>query len=413
MKTLSCCVVVALAGAAVAVLACGDSTGNGPQAASVTGIAGDSQVSATGHPLDFPLSMTLLGSNGQPVQGVAVSWAATPANGAAFNPQPSVSDVNGISSTVVTMGTVQDTIVITATVPGVQQAVVFHELAVDPCSFGRIYAIGATVNEQLTTTDCNAGGYYNDFYLLSPAAQTGMTLNMTGNFDTWIDMYLDNGLQLLPVGFHDDIAAPSNLNSRLQMIVAPGDYVIAPNTANPADVGTYTLTSVSHASSASGCEQVFVTYGVVLNDNIAATDCADTTAVGSYGDSLKIIVINGQVMKIAQRSAVVDPYLRLFHVVFRQGQSDSLELVAENNDSSATTTNAYVSHLVPGNPGTQARLYIIFAGTNVTGAQTGAYTLDISANTTLSGMARSTPRSGWGVSLGKRVIPQLGLRRGL
>jgi hypothetical protein len=57
-------------------------------------------------------------------------------------------------------------------------------------------------------------------------------------------------------------------------------------------------------------------------------------------------------------------------------------------------------------------LYIIFAGTNHP-AETGAYTLDISANTTLSGIARSTPRSAWAFSLGKRLIPQLGLHRGL
>ncbi|MGH8621976.1 MAG: hypothetical protein ACRET3_07555, partial [Burkholderiales bacterium] len=233
MKTLSCCVAVALTAVAVGAVACGgDSSGPAePTAASVTGIAGDSQIAPTGHPLDVPLSMTLLGSNGQPVAGVVVSWAATPANGAAFNPQTSASDVNGISTTVVTMGPVEDTIVINATVPGLQQPVVFHVLAVNPCSFGRAYAVGVTVNESITATDCNAGGYYNDFYLMSPAAQTGMTINMTGNFDTWIDMYWDNGSQLLPVGFHDDIAAPANLNSRLQIIVAPGDYVIAPNTA--------------------------------------------------------------------------------------------------------------------------------------------------------------------------------------
>lgn len=414
MKALSCCVAFALAGVAVAVVACSDSNSppSGPQAASVTGIAGDSQVGATSHPLDFPLALTTLGSNGQPVQGVAVSWSATPSNGAAFNPQTSPSDVNGIASTVVTLGAVEDTIVITATIPGVQQPVVFHELSVNPCSFGRPFTIGSTFNQALTTTDCNAGGYYNDFFLLSPAAQTGMTINMTGNFDTWIDMYVDNGQQLLPVGFHDDISS-SNLNSRLSIVAAPADYVIAPNTANPAVTGNYTLTSTTHAESASGCEQLFVTYGVVLNDNVAATDCPDSTAVGTYGDSLKIVVINGQVVKIAERSGAVDPYLRLFHVVFRAGQSDSLELVAFNDDSSGTTTNAYISHLVPGTPGAQARLYIIFAGTGATGAQTGAYTLDISANTTLSGLARSTPQSAWAFSLGKRVIPQLGLHRGL
>lgn len=413
MKTLSCCVALAFAGAAVAVVACSDSSApSGPQAASVTGIAGDSQVGATAHALDFPLSITTLGSNGQPVAGVAVSWSATPSNGAAFNPQTSPSDVNGIASTVVTLGGVEDTIVITATIPGVQQPVVFHVLAVDPCSFGRPYAIGATVNERLTTTDCNAGGYYNDFYLLSPTVQTGMTINMTGNFDTWIDMYLDNGSQLLPVGFHDDIAAPANLNSRLSIVAAPGDYVIAPNSANPAATGNYTLTSSAHAESASGCELLFVTYGVVLDDNIQASDCPDTTGVGSYGDSLKIVVINGQTIRIAERSAAVDPYLRLFHVVFRSGLPDSLELVAQNNDSSVGVTKAFISHLVPGAPGTQARLYIIFAGTNGT-TQTGAYTLDVSANTTLSGIARSTRRSAWTFALGKRAIPQLGLHRGL
>src|SRR5580765_1952879 len=169
MKALSCCVAFALAGVAVAVVACSDSGGpSGPQAASVTGIAGDSQVGATSHPLDFPLSITVLGSNGQPVTGVAVSWSATPSNGAAFNPQTSPSDANGIASTVVTLGGVEDTIVITATVPGVQQPVVFHALAVNPCAFGRPFTIGNTVTERLTTTDCNAGGYYNDFYLLSP-----------------------------------------------------------------------------------------------------------------------------------------------------------------------------------------------------------------------------------------------------
>ena len=413
MKALSCCVAFALAGVAVAVVACGDSSSppSGPQAASVTGIAGDSQVGATSHPLDVPLSVTTLGSNGQPVEGVAVSWSASPSNGAAFNPQTSPSDVSGIASTVVTLGAVEDTIVITATIPGLQQPVVFHALSVNPCSFGRPYTVGNTVSERLTTTDCNAGGYYNDFYLLSPTVQTGMTLNMTGNFDTWIDMYLDNGTRLLPVGFHDDISS-SNLNSRLSIVAAPGDYVIAPNTANPAVTGNYTLTSSTHAESASGCELLFVTYGVVLNDNVTATDCPDTTGTGSYGDSLKIVVINGDVIKISERSAAVDPYLKLFHVVFRQNQSDSLDLVAWNDDSVATSTTAFVSHLVPGQPGTQARLYIIFAGTNGT-TQTGAYTLDISANTTLSGVARSTPRSPWAFSLGKRVIPQLGLHRGL
>lgn len=413
MKTLPCCVAFTLAGIAVGAVACGGDSGgpSGPQAASVTGIAGDSQIGPTQQKLDFPLSMTLLGSNGQPVQGVTVTWAATPANGATANPSSSVSDVNGVTTTEVTLGNVQDTIAISATVPGIQQPIVFHVLAVNPCSFARVYTIGATVNGSISNTDCNSNGYYNDFYLLDFAAQTGMTINMTGNFDTWIDMYVDNGTQFIPIGFHDDIAAPGNLNSRLQIITAPGNYLLAPNTANTGVTGTYSLTSATHSPAAAGCEQLFVTHGVVLNDNIATTDCPDTTGTGSNGDSVKIIVANGEVLKVAQRSAAVNANLRLFHVVLRANPPDSLELVASNDDSTGTTQNAYISHTVPGAAG-GLRLYIIFAGTTGT-SQTGAYTLDISANTTLSVMARSRPRSGWGVSLGNRTIPQLGLRRGL
>lgn len=379
MKTLACVWL------ALVVIACGNSSGpTGPKAASVTGVAGDSQVAPTGVPLDFPLSLTLLGSNGQPVQGVPVTWSVIPAGGASFSPQPSVSDVNGIATTTVTMGSLADSLVINASVPGVTQPVVFHEVAVTPCSFARSYALGGTVNGALTTLDCNAGGYFTDLYTVTFATQTGVTINMTGNFDTWLDAYLDTGTALEILGWHDDIAAPTNLNSRLQAVVAPGNYVLAPNTAGQGVTGTYTLSSTTRPQKAGGCAELWVTRGVVLDDSISTTDCPDTTGVGSYGDSLKIIGRTGTVLTVAARSSVVNPRLALFRVVFRQG-TDSLALVASNDDSVGTTTNAYVAYTVP-----QTSLFIIFAGTTGTG-QTGPYTLDISASKTLSARA-SAPR---------------------
>jgi len=45
------------------------STDSGPQAASVTGVAGDNQTAPTGAALAFPLSFVALGSSGQPAQG--------------------------------------------------------------------------------------------------------------------------------------------------------------------------------------------------------------------------------------------------------------------------------------------------------------------------------------------------------
>ena len=85
----------AIALLAALALACGGDGATGPSAASVTGIVGDSQVAPTGAPLAFPLSFVVLGSSGQPMQGVSVSWTVTPAGRAAFSPQTSTSNALG------------------------------------------------------------------------------------------------------------------------------------------------------------------------------------------------------------------------------------------------------------------------------------------------------------------------------
>jgi len=56
--------------------------------------------------------------------------------------------------------------------------------------------------------------------------------------------------------------------------------------------------------------------------------------------------------------------------------------VTSNNDSSAATTNSYISYTV-----TFTDSYFLFIATNAVG-ETGAYDLSISTATTLSGSAR-------------------------
>ena len=417
MKTASWCVVVALGAVAAAAVACGDSSGPGPQAASVTGVAGDSQIAPTGAPLTFPLSMTVLGSNGQPAQGVSVTWTSNPAGRVTFSPATTPSDANGHVTTDVTAGTTPDTVLIQAHVPGVAQTVDFHVLIIDPCNFASIHTLGTSVNAALTTHDCKIGSspffWYYDFYSLTLPTQTGVTLNMTAGFDTYLDIWRDP-TQFLYVGFNDDISS-SNLSSRFEAILAPGEYIIGANTADTLVTGAYTLASASRAQTIDNCPELWVTRGVVINDNISATDCPDTTGVGSYGDTLRLVALKGSTLKIAERSSVVNANLRLFQRAFSQtvGQPDSVILVASNDDSSGTTQNAYVSYTVALGGGATAVLLEIFVGTSGT-VKTGAYTLDISSATTLSAMRKSnSPVSPWGVRLGNRPVPQLGLRRGL
>jgi hypothetical protein len=393
VKQLRRFVPAAVAATIVAAAACGgNGTGPAPQAASVTGIAGDSQTAPTGGPLAFPLSFTALGSNGQPVQGVHVTWTSTPANGVTFVPVSAVSDVNGIVSTNVRAGATPDTVLIQAQVPGVQQPVAFHVIVFDPCRTAVLHTLGTSVNGTLTTFDCKLGTtfkYYYDFYGLSLSTQTGVTINMSANFDTYLDVYKDLSTQLDYVGYQDDIS-PTNLNSRFQAILAPGQYIIGANSADTLVTGPYTLASAARPQTIDNCEEVWVNRGVVINDNISTTDCPDATGGGSYGDSVKILVAAGSVLKIAERSSTVNPKLMLFHIIFRVG-ADSAELVAWNDDSAATTTNAYIAYTVPPS-GAQLQQLVIFAGTNATGL-TGAYTLDISSATTLSSRA-SPPVAG-------------------
>ena len=426
MKALSCYVAVVLAGVAVSVTGCGgDSTGTGPQAASVTGVAGDSQVAPTGAPLSFPLSLTVLGSNGQPIQGVNVTWTVTPTNRVTFALATTPSDVNGVAETHVTAGATPDTVLIQAHVPGVEQPVDFHIAIVDPCLIATSHTIGTSVNGALTTYDCKLQlgltnnniplFWFYDFYVFSLASQTGVTINMTATFDTYLDIYRDFGTTFEPMGFNDDVSS-ADLTSRVQAILAPGDYLIGANSADTLVTGSYTLSSVSRAQTIDNCPELFVTRGVVINDNISATDCPDTTGVGSYGDTLKIWVLKGSVLKIAQRSSAINANLRLFQRLFSQtpGQPDMVTLVAANNDSAdaGTTTNAFISYSVPVIQGPQAVLLEIFVGTSGTN-QTGAYTLEIFSSTTLSAMRKADAASPWGVRLRGRPVPQLGLRRGL
>src|SRR6266550_494950 len=368
MKTL---VLAAIALCGVA--ACGgDSTGTGPQAASVTGIAGDNQVGPTGAPLDLPLSMTLLGSTGQPIQGVAVTWSAVPSNGASFNPQPSISDVNGVASTTVTMGAVQDTIVISATVPGVPQPVVYHMLAVDPCTFSHAYTIGATANGVLTTADCQLGGpYYTDLYDFTIGAQAGITVMMSAStFDAWLDVYRGSGPNMAGNNNIDN----TTTNAGLELILAPGTYFLAANTFSSNTTGAYTLSSAVMAQALSGCGEAWVSANVTITDSLATTDCIDNVGSGVYYDQIGIIAFPGDTLRFTQRSSVFNPQLALY-----RADQTGLTQVASNDDSSATTTDAFIDYATIGTTGA---VYVLNIGSPDT-AVAGAYTLIVGGSASL------------------------------
>jgi len=412
MRLFSRFIPVVLAGALAAIAACGDSTGTGPQAASVTGVAGDSQSAATGATLAFPLSLVALDASGQPAQGVHVTWSATPSGGATFTPATTTTDVNGVASTTARLGSVSGSITIHAHVPGVSD-VLYHVTAVDPCTTLTPYTFGDTVTAALSVTDCNfqSAGWFYDFYSLDlPAGQQSIRISMHANFpapaqapgdsnDAWIDFFSLAGPL---VGFDDDSVLGGDVtdrgrNSQIDIILPGGEYIIGANSFNQFSTGAYTLAAVPRPSTMNGCRQVWVARGVTVGDSLTAADCADSSVTAHYYDVARIQLVQGTVLTIAEHSTAINPSLALYRILNLDNYDRAL--VSQNDDSSAGNQTAFIQFTV-----VSSGPYDIVIGSSA-GGETGAYTFDVSASTTLS------PRTAAPIVRGRTRWGDLGLPR--
>jgi len=369
-------------------LACGGDS-SGPSAASVTGIAGDNQSAPRGASLPAPLSFTALGSDGLPIEGVSVTWSATPTGAAAFAPNTGTTDGNGVASTNVVVGSTIGTITMQATLAGVSP-VTFHATVLDPCDIFTPYTIGQSIPASLLTTDCLQVQWYYDYYQLDLApGQQNIRIKMrgVGAFDdTFLDLYTA-GRQI--AAFDDDsvLGVDGGRNSQLD-IVLPGDtsYIIGANSFDAFATGSYTLSSETRPVAMNGCRQVWVVRGVTVSDSITTTDCPDSSATTKYYDVARIVVFSPTVLTLSMKSTALNPMLGLYEL---NPVSYARALVQSNDDSAAGATNAFIQYSVAAN-----HFYDIIIGTSA-GGETGAYTFAVSSSTTLSPhVAGSAPSAG-------------------
>lgn len=334
----------------------------------LTAIAGNNQSAFTGDSLTDSLKVRVIGSDAQPFESATVTWAVT--SGTATLSSPTVAtDSLGFASTTVTLGGTAGLVAIQASVVGLQPA----NFSATACGHP-VIALGETASGALSTTDCRLSVWYTDFFELAvPAGQQGLTLTMTSAaFDTYLEVYGAAGNLL---SGDDDIDA-TNKNSQLTTILGTGDYLIAPSSFDPGVTGAYTLSAVAHAAELAGCELVWVTRGFTISDSVTTSDCVDTTGGTSYSDEVVLFLEAGSVVTVSMQSAAFDPELFLLTAL--------RTLVQSNNDSVGGTTSAYLRY-----PVLTAGPFVVIAGTHALGA-TGAYTLSISASTTVSGSSRST-----------------------
>lgn len=368
-------------------LACGgDSSGPTVAPNALVRVAGDSQAALTGTPLPAALRIRVNGSNSQPYAGATVTW--TVLTGTATLGTPSVvSDSQGFASTTVTLGATSGALAIQASVTGVT-----------PLTFGAtacdhpVFAFNDTLPAALAISDCKFNGFFTDFFDLNvPTGPQGLVLTMaSGAFDTWLELYNDAGGF---VGFDDDIDT-SSTNSQLTAILVPGDYLIAPSSYDPLTIGAYTLSVITQQPALAGCGIVWVTRGVTVTDSVTTGDCVDSTGGRFYADAVALYLVAGSMLRVSSHSAAFDAAIFLHNGAGTQ--------VAANNDSAGGTTNAFLAY-----PVAATGPYLLFVGTNDSLA-TGAYTLTVSAATTLS-----ASRDGAGG--GRHLLPlgAMRMRKGL
>ena len=90
--------------AAMFVAACGESVTGGPQIASIAIVSGTPQSGPIGSTLAQPFVVLIEDQNGQPVEGIVVTWQVT-SGGGIITPSQSTSDVNGLASATLRLGT--------------------------------------------------------------------------------------------------------------------------------------------------------------------------------------------------------------------------------------------------------------------------------------------------------------------
>ena len=343
-------------------------------------VSGDGQTAFLSAALADSLVVRVLDANGGNVSGISVTFVVT-SGSATTSPIAAASDANGLARSQVTVGATPGAITITAAVANIPP-VVFNATGQSNCSVLTPHTVGTTSPGQLTNTDCNLGGYYTDFFSFSLAGQQALTIRETAAFDTWFDMGAAGGTFFL--AFNDD-EDTTTLNSRVDIVLAPGNYIVAPSSLDQAITGAYNLITATRSTDLVGCEFVWSSRAVSITGNVALTDCEDSVAAGLfYSDAMAVALQQGETLKVRLASAAFDPVITVI-----DGFRDSIVVVNDDSASGVTTTSyaVWVAAF--------STVVIVDLGTKNPG-ESGAYTATLTGPVILSGNARDRRAGGMG-----------------
>jgi hypothetical protein len=313
----------------IAQLSCGDSSGPGLVASSISPNSATTQSAAPGTAVADPPSVIVLDQHGAPLAGATVTFAVTSGGGSVAGGNATTSATGVATVGRWTLGAADGVNTLTASIGGLAP-VTFTANGADPCVVSSTHAIGSTTNGELTVSDCAfSDGSFVDFYGTTLAGPgTYVFTQSSAVFDTFLILYTANGV---PIGANDDLGIGFS-DSKVKAILPAGDYAIAANSYNINTTGAYTISSLVGAEPVTNCEDVFVVRGTTTTQSLQPNDCANS---GFYADDYLIFLIAGQGITVSMNSSTVDSYLALYDV-----QSGSP--FAQNDNKDGTTKDAQI-----------------------------------------------------------------------
>jgi hypothetical protein len=337
---------------------CGDSSGPGEGATTITANSSTSLTGAPGADIGELPSVVVRNQAGEPVAGARVVFSVETGGGSVTGGSVTT-DASGVATVGGwTLGPNLGTNTLTAR-SGSLPPVTFTAIGADPCTLTPVHVLGSTTNGQLALQDCQlSDGTFVDFYSITvPSAGTYVFNQSAAHFDTFAALLTEGGTL---IGLNDDVGSDTT-RSAIKAILPAGNFIFAANSFSPGVTGAYSISSQASSAHITGCEDVFTVRSVSTSQSLQSTDCALN---GIFGDEYVIVLFAGQPVTVTMTSSDVDSYLEIH-------SASDLTILASNDDSDATTRNATVV-FTP----TTSDFYVITARTNTPGA-TGAYSLTI------------------------------------
>lgn len=354
--------------AMVAAAACGaDKTSapdNTPATVTANGTFPTSAVIAS--PVNPPPSVVVKNSRGTPLPNVRVTFAVT-AGGGQVDGASQLTDASGIATVGGwVLGDTPGAQVLTANAGG--KTATFTVQATNDCAVTGAIAAGQTVNGDLRASPCGLGDgtAVQSWSFTQATGQSAVSFAMhaTGSpsFDTYLLLHRTAFTAFERVLAVNDDDGGSPIDSRMNVILGPGNYVVSANNFTPGEAGPFSMTADAWSGDFENCDNVFVTPGITTAQTMTLS-CSNQST-GQYADKAILYLAQGQQVQIDASSAAFDPRIELY-------AADGTPLAQAEDGGGGTS--ARLTYTAPGEG-----FYVVVL-TSHTPAQTGAYTFSIAA----------------------------------